>query len=89
MAFDIVRHSSEIGVPTISLFAFSKDKTLLSAPAARRAYLTFIYGKRLALKFTSKKLWPDFTSDDFDTHITQYMKTERRFGKTSTQLKLG
>lgn len=34
-----------------------------------------------------KKLWPDFTCDDLDQHVASYMKTERRFGRTSAQLK--
>ena len=38
------------------------------------------------LWFTSK-LWPDFTTDDFYTAIFDYQHRERRFGKTSEQLK--
>ncbi len=34
-----------------------------------------------------KKLWPDFTCDDLDRHVACYMKAERRFGRTSEQLK--
>jgi undecaprenyl diphosphate synthase len=32
-------------------------------------------------------LWPDFTSDDLYKAIESYQSRERRFGKTSEQLK--
>jgi undecaprenyl diphosphate synthase len=32
-------------------------------------------------------LWPDFTKEDLYTAIIDYQKRERRFGKTSEQLK--
>ncbi|MBQ4509034.1 MAG: isoprenyl transferase [Paludibacteraceae bacterium] len=38
------------------------------------------------LWFTDK-LWPDFTADDFCNALRDYQKRERRFGKTSEQLK--
>jgi undecaprenyl diphosphate synthase len=34
-----------------------------------------------------EKLWPNFTCDDLDRHVACYMNTERRFGRTSAQLK--
>lgn len=33
-------------------------------------------------------LWPDFTRDDLNAAIAEYQKRERRFGKTSEQLKV-
>jgi len=36
-----------------------------------------------------EKLWPDFTCDDLDRHLDLFMKTERRFGRISAQLKRG
>jgi len=38
------------------------------------------------LWFTDK-LWPDFTAEDFCNALRDYQKRERRFGKTSEQLK--
>jgi len=35
------------------------------------------------------KLWPDFNCHDLDRHLDLFMKTERRFGRTSAQLKQG
>jgi len=32
-------------------------------------------------------LWPDFTSEQLDTAITSFLQRERRFGKTSEQIK--
>ena len=37
--------------------------------------------------FFSDTLWPDFTRNDLYTAIANYQKRERRFGKTSEQLK--
>lgn len=37
--------------------------------------------------FFSKKYWPDFRQDDFYEAIIDYQGRERRFGKTSEQLK--
>ena len=37
--------------------------------------------------FFSDTLWPDFTRNDLYTAIASYQKRERRFGKTSEQLK--
>ncbi|MGD0709552.1 MAG: isoprenyl transferase [Bacteroidales bacterium] len=39
------------------------------------------------LYFTSK-LWPDFTKDDLYDALIDYQNRERRFGKTSEQIKL-
>ncbi|MBN8542547.1 MAG: di-trans,poly-cis-decaprenylcistransferase [Deltaproteobacteria bacterium] len=36
-----------------------------------------------------EKLWPDFSCHDLDRHLEQFARTERRFGKTSAQLKHG
>lgn len=36
----------------------------------------------------SNKLWPEFTKDDLLTAILDYQNRERRFGKTSEQLKV-
>ena len=35
----------------------------------------------------SKKLWPDFSPEDFEEAITSYKKKERRFGMTGDQVK--
>lgn len=35
----------------------------------------------------SEKLWPEFTKDDFYSIIVDYQNRERRFGKTSEQVK--
>jgi len=32
-------------------------------------------------------LWPDFTSEQLDTAIASFLQRERRFGKTSEQIK--
>jgi undecaprenyl diphosphate synthase len=37
--------------------------------------------------YFSDTLWPDFTRNDLYNAITSYQKRERRFGKTSEQLK--
>jgi undecaprenyl diphosphate synthase len=37
--------------------------------------------------YFSDTLWPDFTSDDLYKAIESYQSRERRFGKTSEQLK--
>lgn len=37
--------------------------------------------------FITNKYWPDFRRDDFYEAISNYMHRERRFGKTSSQLK--
>ena len=37
--------------------------------------------------FFTEVLWPDFTKEDFYEAILSYQKRERRFGKTSEQLK--
>ena len=36
--------------------------------------------------YFSKKLWPDFSSEDLYEAIVNYQKRERRFGKTSKQI---
>lgn len=33
-----------------------------------------------------EKYWPDFKSDDLDRHLEKFLKTERRFGRTSAQV---
>ena len=38
------------------------------------------------LWFTDK-LWPDFTAEDFCNALRDYQRRERRFGKTSEQVK--
>lgn len=37
--------------------------------------------------YVSDKFWPDFRKDDFLEAIADYQKRERRFGKTSEQIK--
>ena len=37
--------------------------------------------------FFSPALWPDFTEQDLDAAITEYSARERRFGKTSEQVR--
>ena len=37
--------------------------------------------------YFSEVLWPDFNKEHFEEAITSYQKRERRFGKTSEQLK--
>jgi undecaprenyl diphosphate synthase len=39
--------------------------------------------------YFSEKLWPDFRKNDFYEAIIDYQKRERRFGKTSEQIKVG
>ncbi len=38
--------------------------------------------------YFTPKYWPDFTKDDFCEAIIEYQRRERRFGKTSEQIKL-
>ncbi|MEN8927258.1 MAG: isoprenyl transferase [Flavobacteriales bacterium] len=37
--------------------------------------------------YFTETLWPDFTEDEFNKAIDSFQNRERRFGKTSTQLK--
>ncbi|GIR13116.1 MAG: hypothetical protein CM15mP23_16910 [Cryomorphaceae bacterium] len=37
--------------------------------------------------YFSPKLWPDFKKNDFINAIIEYQSRERRFGKTSEQIK--
>ena len=37
--------------------------------------------------YFTPKFWPDFTKEDFCEAIVDYQSRERRFGKTSEQLK--
>ena len=37
--------------------------------------------------YFSPKLWPDFNKTDFLNAIIEYQSRERRFGKTSEQIK--
>jgi undecaprenyl diphosphate synthase len=37
--------------------------------------------------FFTPVLWPDFTKDDLAAAIADYARRERRYGKTSEQLK--
>jgi undecaprenyl diphosphate synthase len=37
--------------------------------------------------YFTPKLWPDFGAEDFYEAILSYMNRERRFGKTSEQIK--
>jgi len=37
--------------------------------------------------YITNKYWPDFRRDDFYNSIESYMQRERRFGKTSSQLR--
>jgi undecaprenyl diphosphate synthase len=37
--------------------------------------------------YFTETLWPDFKKDDFYLAIIDYQKRERRFGKTSDQIK--
>lgn len=37
--------------------------------------------------YFTEKYWPDFSKDDFVEAILDYQRRERRFGKTSEQVK--
>lgn len=37
--------------------------------------------------YFTPKFWPDFSADDFDEAIIEYQRRERRYGKTSEQIK--
>lgn len=96
--WDIVQAASALAKRGEAITEDSLDKMMALAPCAdpdlfirtggeyrisnfllwQSAYAEFVF---------SPVLWPDFSEDDLDTALTEYRSRERRFGKTSEQLR--
>ncbi|MDT7515980.1 polyprenyl diphosphate synthase [Rhodoferax mekongensis] len=96
--WDIVQAASTLVKRGEAITEDSLDKMMALAPCAdpdlfirtggeyrisnfllwQSAYAEFVF---------SPVLWPDFSEDDLDTALTEYRSRERRFGKTSEQLR--
>ncbi|MCX6350374.1 MAG: isoprenyl transferase [Bacteroidetes bacterium] len=69
--------------------SFYPDPELLIRTGGERRVSNFLLWEiAYSELYFSDKLWPDFDKDDFYQAVIDYQKRERRFGKTSEQIKI-
>lgn len=75
----ITRHLSFFGTPDPDLF--------IRTGGEQRISNFILWQSAYAELYFSPLLWPDFREDALDLAINEYMNRERRFGKTSEQIR--
>lgn len=67
--------------------AFENPDLIIRTGGDNRLSNFFLWQAAYAEIHFEEKLWPDFKCDDLDRHFQKFYKTERRFGKTSAQVR--
>lgn len=82
----------EITESTISAYLDTKEypdpELMIRTSGEQRLSNYLLWQLAYAELFFTPVLWPDFTKEDLHEAIADYQKRERRFGKTSEQVKL-
>lgn len=83
--------SEEINQQLIEKYLCTKDipdpELMIRTGGERRISNFLLYQLAYAELYFSDKLWPDFSKEDLYKSIIDFQQRERRFGKTSDQIK--
>lgn len=71
----------------LSTVGFPDPELLIRTSGEKRISNFLLWQIAYSELYFTDKLWPDFTKEDFYEAILDYQRRERRFGKTSEQLK--
>lgn len=84
---DIHEINGDLFKQHLSTAAFPDPELLIRTSGEYRISNFLLYQLAYAELYFTKKLWPDFRKEDLYEALVNYQCRERRFGKTSDQLK--